>query len=152
MARRLTAHHGPAARSLWPAMAPRPRGPVLIFQSFLSSGKSTLMYRSAFSSTMQLLYCAISFCLSQHHKTNRNKDSERIQTRGPLYAQTRCRSVHARGFVAGQKTVENQDWASGPSQAISCGLLGLRAAGLWQAMGCWAAGLLLAKPMYNFKE
>ena len=27
--------------------------------------------------------------------------------RGPLYAQARCRSVHTRGFAAGQKTVEN---------------------------------------------
>ena len=39
-----------------------------------------------------------------------------------LHAQTRCRSVHVRGFSAGQKTVENQDWAAdrrvtGPSRA-----------------------------------
>ena len=25
-----------------------------------------------------------------------------------------CRSVHVRGFTAGQKTVENQDWATRP--------------------------------------
>ena len=28
--------------------------------------------------------------------------------------QTRCRSEHARGFTAGQKTVVNQNWATGP--------------------------------------
>ena len=31
-----------------------------------------------------------------------------------LHAQTRCRSVHARGFTLDKKTVENQDWATGP--------------------------------------
>ena len=70
-----------------------------------------------------------------------------------------CRSVHVRGFTAGQKTVENQDWAAEPP--------GHRAAGPWRAVGRrpsgrravgplgrggpwatdrWAAGLLLAKP------
>ena len=79
-------------------------------------------------------------------------NGKRIQThRGPLYAQTRCRSVHAGGFTAGQKAVENQDWASGPSglsQAAgrgpwAAGPLGLRDAGRWRALG---RGLLLAKP------
>ena len=42
------------------------------------------------------------------------------------FAQTRCRSVHARGFTAGQRTVENQDWATGP---LGCRASGLRAAG-----------------------
>ena len=42
-----------------------------------------------------------------------------------LHTQTRCRSVHERGVTARQKAVENQDWA----------------------VGCWAAGLLLAKPI-----
>ena len=37
-----------------------------------------------------------------------------------------------------KKTVENQDWATGP--------LGLRAAGPLGRRGQWAAGLLLAKP------
>ena len=32
-----------------------------------------------------------------------------------LHAQTRCISVHARGFTLDKKTVENQDWATGPS-------------------------------------
>ena len=31
-----------------------------------------------------------------------------------LHPKTRCRSVDARGFTAGQKTMENQDWATGP--------------------------------------
>ena len=44
--------------------------------------------------------------------------------------------VHARGFPAGQKTVENQDWATGPP--------GHR--GPWAAGPPRAAGLLLAKP------
>ena len=44
-----------------------------------------------------------------------------------LHAQTRCKSVHARGFTLDKKTVENQDWATGPS--------GRWAAGPWQAVG-----------------
>ena len=61
-----------------------------------------------------------------------------------------------------KKTVENQDWATGPlghraagpSRAVGRGPMGLRAAGPlgrrgpWAA-GRWAAGLLLAKP-HNF--
>ena len=31
-----------------------------------------------------------------------------------FHAQTQCRSVHARGFTLDKKTVENQDWATGP--------------------------------------
>ena len=31
-----------------------------------------------------------------------------------LHTKTRCRFVHARGFTVGQKTMENQDWATGP--------------------------------------
>ena len=42
----------------------------------------------------------------------------------------------ARGFTAGQKTVENQDWDSGPP--------GCR--------GPWAAGLLLTKPLKTWFE
>ena len=59
-----------------------------------------------------------------------------------------------------KKTVENQDWATGPlglraagpSRAVGRGPMGLRAAGPlgrrgpWAA-GRWAAGLLLAKPL-----
>ena len=58
-----------------------------------------------------------------------------------LHAQTWCRPVHARGFIAGQKTVENQDratgpsWAAGPSPAVGRGQLGLRAAGSSRAVG-----------------
>ena len=55
--------------------------------------------------------------LSEQHATNRNKDSI-------LHAQTRCRSVHARGFTAGQKNCGK----SGLSRRAS-GPLGLRAAG-----------------------
>ena len=52
---RTAARHGPAARrpGSRPTMARQPGGPVLIFQSFLSSGKSTLMYRSASSLGVQ---------------------------------------------------------------------------------------------------
>ena len=52
-----------------------------------------------------------------------------------LHTKTRCRSVHERGFTAGQKTMENQDWAIGPPglQAVA----GRR--GLW-ATGWWAFG------------
>ena len=53
--------------------------------------------------------------------------------------------MHAHGFTAGQKTVENQDWATGPLQAT--GPLGLRAPGPPRAVGHWAIGLLLAKPI-----
>ena len=38
---------GPACHGPQPAMAQRPGGPVLIFESFLSSAKSTFIYRSA---------------------------------------------------------------------------------------------------------
>ena len=48
-----------------------------------------------------------------------------------LHAQTRCRSVHERGFTTGQKTLENQDWASGPP--------GHRRRGPG-ALGPWAVG------------
>ena len=44
-----------------------------------------------------------------------------------LHAQTRYRSVHACEFTAGQKTVENQDWATRP--------LCRQATGLPQAVG-----------------
>ena len=56
-----------------------------------------------------------------------------------LHAQTRCRPVHARGFTAGQKTVENQDRAAGPSLA----------AGRWAVAGRGprAAGLRAAWPL-----
>ena len=54
--------------------------------------------------------------------------------------QTRCRPVHARRFTAGQKTVENQDraagpswaagrWTAGPSRVVGGGQLDLRAFG-----------------------
>jgi len=48
-----------------------------------------------------------------------------------LQVQTRCRSVHVRGFITGQKTVENQDWVGA---------------------GHWASGLPLAKPFYTFVD
>ena len=65
-----------------------------------------------------------------------------------------CRSVHVRGFTAGQKTVENQAWAAeppghraaGPWRAVGRGPSGRRAAGPLGRGGPWAAGLLLAKP------
>ena len=46
-----------------------------------------------------------------------------------LHAQTRCRSVHARGFTAGQKIVENQDLATGPPGRRGPWAVGRRAAG-----------------------
>ena len=64
-----------------------------------------------------------------------------------------------------KKTVENQDWATGPlghraagpSRAVGRGPMGLRAAGPlgrrgpWAA-GRWAAGLLLAKPQFSHQN
>ena len=44
----------------------------------------------------------------------------------PNPMETRCRSVHVRGVTAGQKTVENQDWAAGR--------------GPWRAVGRWPLG------------
>ena len=87
-----------------------------------------------------------------------------------------CRSVYAHGLAAGQKTVENQDWATGPRSRGAPGppgrggpwAAGRRAvgpSGRWAvagrgpraagplgrggpwAAGRWAAGLLLAKPL-----
>ena len=46
-----------------------------------------------------------------------------------LHAQTRCRSVHARGFKLDKKTVENQDWATGPPGRRAVAGRGPRAAG-----------------------
>ena len=50
-----------------------------------------------------------------------------------------------------KKTVENQDWATGPPgngpRAVGRGPLGLRAAGPLGRRGPWAAGQLLARPM-----
>ena len=74
-----------------------------------------------------------------------------------LHTQTRCRSVHVRGVIAGQKTVENQDWAAGrPAVAgrRAAGPPGRRADGPMGRGGpCvadrWAVGLLLAKPKDN---
>ena len=54
-----------------------------------------------------------------------------------LHAQTRCRSVHERGFTTGQKPLENQDWASGPSQAADRWAVAGRG-----PLGLWAGGLL----------
>ena len=72
--------------------------------------------------------------LSQHvtnRKGNSNDLMQRTQTRRrPFY--TQCRSVHACGFTAGQKTMENQDWATGPP--------GHRASGPPGHSGPWAAG------------
>ena len=61
--------------------------------------------------------------------------------------------------VVFQLCLENQDWASGPPGFRASGPLGLRASGPpgrgplgrrgpW-AMGRWAAGLFLAKPLKN---
>ena len=48
-----------------------------------------------------------------------------------VHAQTRCRSVHERGFTAGQKTVENPGLGRGPP---------IQAFGLAAARGPWATG------------
>ena len=53
-----------------------------------------------------------------------------------VHAQTRCRSVHERGFTAGQKTVENQ----GLGRARPSGLGRARPSGWRAARGPWAAG------------
>ena len=46
-----------------------------------------------------------------------------------LHTKTRCRSVHARGFTAGQKTMGNQDWATGPPGRWATGPPDRRAVG-----------------------
>ena len=63
-----------------------------------------------------------------------------------LNAQTRCRPAHVGGFTAGQKTVENQDWAAG-RRAVGHGPSGRSAVA---GRGLRAAGLLLAKPKKNW--
>ena len=83
---------------------------------------------------MNVLYCAIGFCLSQQHETHRNKDSNDLMvnkfklTVVHFACPNQCRSVHVRGFTAGQKKLWKM-WTGPP---------GLRAAGV---------GLLLAKPV-----
>ena len=54
-----------------------------------------------------------------------------------VHAQTRCRSVHKRGFNAGQKTVEKPGLGRGPRAAGP----GLRAGGPLAGRGLRAAGL-----------
>ena len=63
------------------------------------------------------------------------------------FARPRCRSVHARGFTAGQK---NRGKSGLPGHLAVAGL-GPRAAGRRWPLGHggpWAAGLLLAKPVH----
>ena len=52
--------------------------------------------------------------------------------------------MHARGFTAGQKTKENQDWATGPPGHRAVAGRGPRATGPSWAVGRgpWAAGPL----------
>ena len=54
---------------------------------------------------------------------------------------TICRSVHERGFTAGQKIVENPGLGRGAAGP------GLRAGGQLASRGLRAAGLLFAKPL-----
>ena len=61
-----------------------------------------------------------------------------LNSKGSAYLATSfmlCRSVYAHGFTAGQKTVENQDWATGPRSRRAAGPPGRRAAG---PSGRWA--------------
>ena len=58
-----------------------------------------------------------------------------------VHAQTLCRSVHERGFTAGEKTVENPGLGRGAAGP------GLRAGGQLAGRGLRAAGLLFAKPL-----
>ena len=51
-----------------------------------------------------------------------------------VHAQTRCRSVHGRGFTTGQKTVENPGLGRGPPGRR------VRPSGWRAAHGPWAAG------------
>ena len=53
-----------------------------------------------------------------------------------LHAQTRCKSMHVRGFIAGQKNCRKS--------GLGRGLLGRSAA---TGRRPWAAGALLAKPL-----
>ena len=57
------------------------------------------------------------------------------------FARPNTMQLCACAWIYRKKTVENQDWATGP--------LGRQAAGQqdrWAVAGRWAAGLLLAKP------
>ena len=101
---------------------------------------------------MKVLNCAIGFSketneqrmktfLSEQHATNRNKDSNDFNgttnSNSPssiLHALSRCRSVHARGFTAGQKNcgksgLGHQAVGLPGRRAVGRGPLGLRAAG-----------------------
>ena len=76
---------------------------------------------------MKVLYCAIGFCketneqrmktfLSEQHATNRNKDSNdemvnEFKLTVPLTHKDLCTRVDLPLY---KKTVENQDWATGP--------------------------------------
>ena len=97
---------------------------------------------------MNVLYCAIGFCLSQQHETHRNKDSNDLMvnkfklTVVHFACPNQCRSVHVHGLTTGQKTMENEDWATGPKHHCgpqAAGPLGHRAAG---PSGHWAVGPL----------
>ena len=65
-----------------------------------------------------------------------------------LRAQTRSKSVHARGFTAGQQNCVGLRATGPPGRRgpRAAGPSGRRAAGPWAA-GRWDAGLLLAKPV-----
>ena len=56
-----------------------------------------------------------------------------------LHAQTQYRSVHVLGFITGEKTVENQDWAKAPLDRLAVTGRGPQAAGTLQVVGHWQA-------------
>ena len=59
---------------------------------------------------------------------------------------TLCRSVHERGFTAGQKTVENPGLGRGPAGP------GLRAGGQLAGRGLRVAGLLFCKTLQTQQQ
>ena len=67
-----------------------------------------------------------------------------------MHAQTRCRSVDAREFTAGQKKLwKIRTGPPGRAAVAGRGPQGLRASGPLGRRGPWAAGLLLAKPVWQ---
>ena len=60
------------------------------------------------------------------------------------FARPNLQSVHAHGFITGQKTVENQDWAIVPLGHQASGLSGRPVLYATGPLGHWATGLLWA--------
>ena len=95
----------------------------------------------SFVACCQVKNVAILCCLRLFTTTNRNKDSNDYSPSSILHAQTRCRSVHTRGFTAGQNKLWKIRTGLPGRQAVAgrgpraAGPSGRRAAGPWRAVG-----------------